>query len=164
MTNTMKDKVADAGHAVADAAKTAGHKIAECTEKAVDFVKEKTGIGGPAEGTDAGIAGIKEHMDVIASCGKKVGVVDNVGGGAIKLTKKDSSDGQHHFLPVGDESGVLQHLEVERQPRLRRADRVLQVADTPLAPAQHLEHRETGLVGERVEQAGSGCPVRDARA
>jgi Uncharacterized protein conserved in bacteria (DUF2171) len=33
-------------------------------------------------------------MDVIASCGKKVGVVDHVGGGAIKLTKKDSPDGQ----------------------------------------------------------------------
>jgi Uncharacterized protein conserved in bacteria (DUF2171) len=88
MASTMKDKVADAGHAVVDAAKNVGHKIAEGAEKAVDFVKEKTGIGGPAEGTDAGIAGIKEHMDVIASCGKKVGVVDHVGGGAIKLTKK----------------------------------------------------------------------------
>ena len=101
MASTMKDKVADAGHAVADAAKNVGHKIAEGAEKAVDFAKEKTGIGGPAEGTDAGIAGIKEHMDVIASCGKKVGVVDHVGGGAIKLTKKDSPDGQHHFIPVG---------------------------------------------------------------
>src|SRR5476649_1405944 len=76
MASTMKDKVADAGHAVADVAKNVGHKIAEGTEKAVDFVKEKTGMGGPAEGTDAGIAGIKEHMDVIASCGKKIGVVD----------------------------------------------------------------------------------------
>ena len=101
MASTMKDKVADAGHAVVEAAKNVGHKIAEGTEKAVDFVKEKTCIGSPAEGTDAGIAGIKEHMDVIASCGKKVGVVDHVGGGAIKLRKEDSSDGQHHFIPVG---------------------------------------------------------------
>ena len=101
MASTMKDKVADAGHAVVDAAKNVGHKIAAGAEKAVDFAKEKTGIGGPAEGTDTGIAGIKEHMDVIASCGKKVGVVDEVGGGAIKLTKKDSPDGQHHFIPVG---------------------------------------------------------------
>ena len=47
------------------------------------------------------MAGIKEHMDVIASCGKKVGVVDHVEGQTIKLTKMDSPDGQHHFIPVG---------------------------------------------------------------
>jgi hypothetical protein len=110
----MKDKVADAGHAVADAAKNVGHKIAEGAAKAVDFAKEKTGIGGPAEGTDAGIAGIKEHMDVIASCGKKVGVVDHVGGGAIKLTMKDSPDGQHHFIPVGWVERVDSHVHLNK--------------------------------------------------
>src|ERR1700692_3237698 len=98
MASTMKDKAADAGHAVVAAAKKGGHQIADGAATTVDFVKEKTGIGGPAEGTDAGIAGIKEHMDVIASCGKKVGVVDHVGGGAIRLTEKDSTDGQHHLL------------------------------------------------------------------
>ena len=111
MASTMKDKVADAGHAVADAAQNVGHKIAEGAEKAVDFVKEKTGMGGPAEGTDAGI---KEHMDVIASCGKKVGVVDHVGGGAIKLTKKDSPDGQHHFIPVGWVERVDSHVHLKK--------------------------------------------------
>ena len=114
MANSMKDKMAEAGHAVADAAKTAGHKIAECTEKTVDFVKEKTGIGGPTEGTNVGVAGIKEHMDVIASCGKKVGVVDQVGGGAIKLTKKDSPDGQHHFLPIGWVERVDSHVHLKK--------------------------------------------------
>jgi hypothetical protein len=114
MANTMKDKVADAGHAVADAAKNVGHKIAAGAEKAVDFAKEKTGIGGPAEGTDAGIAGIKEHMDVIASCGKKVGVVDRVEGGAIKLTKKDSPDDQHHFLPIGWVERVDRHVHLQK--------------------------------------------------
>jgi hypothetical protein len=114
MASTSKDKAADASHAVFDAAKNVGHKIAEGTEKAVDFVKEKTGIGGPAEGTDAGIAGIKEHMDVIASCGKKVGVVDHVEGGAIKLTKKDSPDGQHHFLPVGWVERVDSHVHLKK--------------------------------------------------
>ncbi|CEF49307.1 unnamed protein product [uncultured bacterium] len=113
MSNTLKDKVADAGHAVADAAKTVGQKIAAGTEKAVDFVKEKTGLGCP-EGTDVGIAGIKDHMDVIASCGKKVGVVDNVGGGAIKLTMKDSPDGQHHFIPVGWVERVDSHVHLNK--------------------------------------------------
>ena len=114
MASTLKDKAGDAGHAVADATKNVGHKIAEGAEKAVDFVKEKTGIGGPAEGTDAGIVGITEHMDVIASCGKKVGVVDHVGGGAIKLTKKDSPDGQHHFIPVGWVERVDSHVHLKK--------------------------------------------------
>lgn len=101
MASKIKDKAADAGHFVADTAKNVGHKIAEGAKKSADFVKEKTGMGEGCEaGTDLGIAGIKERMDVIASCGKKVGVVDHLEGNAIKLTKKDSPDGQHHFLPV----------------------------------------------------------------
>jgi len=114
MASTVKNKIADAGHAVADAAKNVGHKIAEGAATTVDFVKEKTGMGGPAEGTDAGIAGIKEHMDVIASCGKKVGVVDHVGGGAVKLTKKESPDGQPHFIPVAWIERVDSHVHLNK--------------------------------------------------
>ena len=114
MTDTIKDKVADAGHTVADAAKNVGHKIAKGTEAAVDLVKEKTGIGGKAEGTNAGVAGIKKHMHVIASCGKKVGVVDHVDGGAIKLTKNDSPDGQHHFIPFGWIERVDNHVHLNK--------------------------------------------------
>jgi hypothetical protein len=95
--SNFKDKVQKAGHAVAETAKDVGHKVAEGAGKAVEFVKEKTGLGGK----DAGVSGIKEHMDVIASCGKKVGVVDRVEGQTIKLTAKGSPDGLHHFIPVG---------------------------------------------------------------
>ena len=59
MANTIKDKVADAGHAVVDAAKNAGDKIAKGTEKAVDLVKEKTALGESPEGTNVGIGGIQ---------------------------------------------------------------------------------------------------------
>jgi hypothetical protein len=114
MANTIKDNVADAGHTVADAAKKVGHKIAKGAENAVDFVKEKTGMESPAEGTNAGIAGIKEHMNVIASCGKTVGVVDRVEGSAIKLTKSDSPDGQHHFIPVGWIERVDSHVHLKK--------------------------------------------------
>ncbi len=117
MASTIKNKVADAGHAVGEAAKNVSHKIAEGAEKAVDFAKEKTGIGGPAEGTDAGIAGVKVHMDVIASCGKKVGVVDAVEGGAIKLTKKDSPDDRHHFIPVGWVDHVDSHVHLKKNSK-----------------------------------------------
>jgi hypothetical protein len=40
MASTMKDKVADAGHAVVDAAKNVGHKVAAGAEKAVDKVEQ----------------------------------------------------------------------------------------------------------------------------
>jgi hypothetical protein len=114
MSSKVKDKVADMGHAVADTAKTVGHKIAEGTEKAVDFVKEKTGMGEQACGTRTGTAGVKEHMDVIASCGTKVGVVDHIEGSAIKLTKKDSRDGQHHFIPTGWVDHVDSHVHLKK--------------------------------------------------
>jgi len=44
---------------------------------------------------------IREHMTVVGSCGNRVGVVDHLEGSAIKLTRNDSKDGQHHFIPVG---------------------------------------------------------------
>jgi len=117
MANKIKDKVADAGHAAADAAKNVGHKIAEGAEKAVDFVKEKTGMGPSTEDAMMGIAAVQTHMDVIASCGKKVGVVDRVEGSAIKLTKKDSPDGQHHFIPAGWVERVDSHVHLKKNSK-----------------------------------------------
>lgn len=98
--SNIKDKVVDAGHAVADAAKTVGHKSAEGASEAAAYVKEKAGIGCADKGENAGVAGIKERMEVYASCGKKVGVVDHVVGNALQLTKGDSPDGRHHFIPT----------------------------------------------------------------
>ena len=60
------------------------------------------------------IAFIKERMDVIASCGKKVGVVDHVVGSAIQLTKGDSPDGQHHFIPTGWVDHVDSHVHLKK--------------------------------------------------
>ena len=114
MANTVKEKVVEAGQAVADAAKKAGDNIAKGAENAVDFVKNKTGMGGSAEGTNAGFASIKPHMDVFASCGKKVGVVDHLEGNAIKLTKKDSPDGQHHFVPASMVERVDSHVHLNK--------------------------------------------------
>lgn len=116
MANTVSEKLADAGHSVADTAKRVGSKIAQGAENAVDFVKEKTGVG-TTEGEDAGIAGIREHMSVNASCGKKVGVVDNVGASAIKLTRKDSPDDQHHFIPLSWISHVDSHVHLNRNSK-----------------------------------------------
>ncbi len=51
-------------------------------------------------GPSAGIEGIRERMEVIACCGTKVGVVDHVYGPNLQLTKNDSPDGKHHFVPI----------------------------------------------------------------
>lgn len=118
MAESIKDRVASAGHTVVDAAKDVGHKVADAAKKAVDVVKEKTGINGPDEGANVGVAGIKDHMDVFASCGKKVGVVDHVQGNTIKLTKKDSPDGQHHFIPVAWVERVDRHVHLTQNSKV----------------------------------------------
>lgn len=44
---------------------------------------------------------VKEHMDVIASDGAKIGTVDHLEGiNEIKLTKHDAPDGKHHLIPM----------------------------------------------------------------
>ena len=64
-----------------------------------------------------GVAGIKERMDVVASCGKKVGVVDHVEGQTLKLTKNDSPDGQHHFIPFGWVDHVDSHVHLTKNSK-----------------------------------------------
>ena len=43
---------------------------------------------------------IREHMEVVCSQNMHVGTVDHVEGDRIKLTKDDSPDGRHHFIPM----------------------------------------------------------------
>ena len=93
----------------------AGKRVAENVGDAADWVKEKTGVGpGRAEGSDAGIAGIRTHMDVYASCGKLIGKVDHVEGDSIKLTKDSFGDGQHHFLPTSMVAHVDRHVHLNK--------------------------------------------------
>jgi hypothetical protein len=41
---------------------------------------------------------IKRHMEVVGSEDVRVGRVDRVEGDYIKLTRKDSTDGLHHYI------------------------------------------------------------------
>lgn len=101
MANTVEDKM-----------NAAGKSMASGVERAVEFVKDKTGIGTPPE--NRGVAAIEDGMAVIASCGKKVGVVDRVESNAIKLTRKDSPDNQHHFVPVDWVERVDSHVHLTK--------------------------------------------------
>jgi hypothetical protein len=89
--------------------KDAGEKIAEKAGQAKDWVEDKTGLGcGSAKGE------IKPHMSVISSCGCTVGKVDHLEGGAIKLTRADSPDGQHHFVPTSWVDHVDNHVHLNK--------------------------------------------------
>ena len=44
---------------------------------------------------------IKEHMEIADASGQHVGTVDNVmDDDRIKLTRSDSEDNMHHFIPL----------------------------------------------------------------
>ncbi|HWX50264.1 MAG TPA: DUF2171 domain-containing protein [Roseomonas sp.] len=50
---------------------------------------------------------ITPHMKIVGSDGVHIGTVDGLEGDFIKLTKSDSTDGRHHYLPasaVADQS------------------------------------------------------------
>jgi hypothetical protein len=133
MAQSIKDKVENAGQKVAETATKVGHRVGEKVEEAADWAKEKAHQAGNrideaaeklghmtgtplAESTGAvgSVADIREHMDVYASCGTKVGRVDHVQGDTIKLTKNDSPDGMHHTIPLSWVARVHDHVHLDR--------------------------------------------------
>ena len=131
MAESIKDKVEEAGHKISQAATKAGHVVGEKVEQATDWVKEKahqtehrveeathshaTGASlHESTGATGSVADIREHMDVYASCGTKVGKVDHVLGDQIKLTKTDSPDGKHHLIPTSWVAKVHDHVHLDK--------------------------------------------------
>ena len=129
MADGIKGKIEEAGHKIAETATKVGHKIGENVEEAADFVKEKAHqLGNRASetvqsaknaaketfGSTDTTAKIHERMDVIGSCGNKLGVVDHVLGNQIKLTKNDSPDGQHHLIPTSWVDHVDSHVHLSK--------------------------------------------------
>lgn len=58
---------------------------------------------------------IKEHMGVFDSTGKNIGQVDHLEGeDKIKLTKKSSPDGRHHFVPVAWIDHIDTHVHLKK--------------------------------------------------
>jgi hypothetical protein len=44
---------------------------------------------------------IRDKMDVVCSCGTKIGKVDHLDGSSIKLTRSDpTAGGKHHWVPL----------------------------------------------------------------
>jgi uncharacterized protein (TIGR02271 family) len=79
--------------------------------------------GGDLAGTATDVAGrIAEHMDVIASDGVKIGTVDHLDGpDKIKLAKRTSPDGEHHYIPLTWVDHVDTHVHLTKASAEARA-------------------------------------------
>jgi hypothetical protein len=68
------------------------------------------------------ITDIQPQMDVLSSCGCNMGKVDHLEGNAIKLTKNDSTDGQHHFIPTNWVARVDNHVHLKKDAEETRQE------------------------------------------
>ncbi len=58
---------------------------------------------------------IREHMEVVGSCGNHLGTVDRIEGNSIKLAKNDpEAGGQHHWLPLDWVASVDQTVHLSK--------------------------------------------------
>ena len=132
MAESIKDRVEDAGHKVAETATKVGHKVGEKMEEATDRVKEtahqvghrieetadkvkhKVATLADSHGPTKSTSEIREHMTVYGSCGNVLGKVDHLQGDAIKLTKNDSPDGHHHLIPLAWVAKVDDHVHLNK--------------------------------------------------
>lgn len=58
---------------------------------------------------------IKEHMEVIASDGRRVGIVDHMDGAdQIKLSREGSGHGHHHIIPLSWVDHVDAHVHLNQ--------------------------------------------------
>ena len=144
MSESIKDKMQEAGHKISETATKVGNRVSEGVEKATDWAKEKTheagnrlnemsqkaghkmeevaGSGSSSCGASRSTSAITEHMEVFSSCGCKVGKVDHVEGNEIKLTKSDSPDGFHHLIPAGWVDHVDNHVHLNVDAAQARQD------------------------------------------
>ncbi|MFK7601397.1 DUF2171 domain-containing protein [Deinococcus sp. SM5_A1] len=81
----------------------------QITERIAKDLKERLDKGG-------------EHMQVKDKNGEHVGTLDHLDGDKIKLTKSDSSDGQHHYVSltqVESMDDVAVYLNVTREEAMK---------------------------------------------
>jgi hypothetical protein len=86
------------GETIRGAARGVGQIVAEKVGRAADWLKDQIDLHEPMG--FAKLDEIKPGMLVLSSCGCLMGTVDHMDGNSIELTRKDSPDGQHQFLPT----------------------------------------------------------------
>ncbi|WP_309572093.1 DUF2171 domain-containing protein [Deinococcus sp.] len=76
----------------------------EITDRIAQDLKDRLAQGG-------------EHLQVKDKNGEHAGTVDHIDGDRLKLTRTDSADGQHHYVPLSQVESmddVAVYLNVER--------------------------------------------------
>lgn len=94
---------------------------------------------------------IREHMEVVADDGTPVGHVDKLEGEQIKLERKGSSDGQHHYVPLSWVSAVGERVHLNRS-----AAAVMESTGTGAATGG--THRPTGAAPIVGSTTGAARP------
>jgi hypothetical protein len=65
------------------------------------------GSGQQGGGGDSRFADqIREHQEVVDAQGNHLGTVDHVQGDQIKLSRRDSDDGEHHYVQLSQVAGI----------------------------------------------------------
>jgi hypothetical protein len=109
------EKAEAAKDQVRETARQAAHQVEQTGHQPHLPLSQSTGpVGSPAD--------IREHMEVYASCGTFVGTVDRVEGDRIKLTRKDSPDGQHHLIPKAWVAKVHDHIHLNKDHKEVQAE------------------------------------------
>lgn len=86
------------GESIAEAMRDPGAAVVEGVDQVKDWVKDQVGAKEPM--SFAKLDEIEPGMPVISSCGCVLGTVDHMENGDIKLRRKDSPDGLHHYIPI----------------------------------------------------------------
>ncbi|HYZ62789.1 MAG TPA: DUF2171 domain-containing protein [Acetobacteraceae bacterium] len=73
----------------------------------------------------ADLSKIPPHAEVIGADGVHVGTLDHVDGNRLKLTKRDSIDGRHHYV----DAGLIADIEGDRIRLSANADVAVQLED-----------------------------------
>jgi hypothetical protein len=101
-----ENRVSEAARQLAEAAEDKGSKAPEVVGKPGDSVTELS-ISPAAVQQAQYAADIREHMPVIASCGKRVGTVEAVEDDSIKVTKDAvAAPGKPRYIPTDWVDGV----------------------------------------------------------
>ncbi len=87
---------------------------------------------------------IEEHMEVVDRAGRHVGTVDHVRDDQIQLTKSDSPDGAHRYVPVAS-------VDTLEDNRVVLKDGAMAMSEAEIAAASRYHSESAG--------AGSDTPL-----
>lgn len=82
------------------------------------YLRERNESPGLMKGQSMKAQSIRARMDVISSCGRRIGTVDHIEGGLIKLTNSDPTAAhEHHFIPLSWVESVDDRVQLNKDAK-----------------------------------------------